>query len=534
MKAILKALLHPAIATIIAMVGCCHVFTAHALPRHFTPDNEIEAIAAELISVAPELAQYLPDSLLLQQVPYIDVTYTDEERPPYSLDEFCKKAGTVVFKVNKTYIEPGNPFLTELRTNLLGLIRQQKLQLYRIDVRGAASPEGPIRNNQRLAIGRANTLRDSITAILPSAEGNIIRMSSVTEDYELLIHYMRQAGDPDTPLVQNLYDKWSTTPERLKAALMSAKNRTLWPRLLKEYFPQLRATRVILYFHIDPEQEPVVPEPVELEPIEPTFSTEPAPVTPVVTPIEVIDTIHRRPVLAIGTNLIYDLWYMPDFGFAPMWNGRLEWYPYSTKHNFWNHTSLAVAFVNPYWHKWAKHKFYQIRNYEIEGRLYHRYEQLTGQRYGWYVGAAIENNIFGIGLSDHRGWQGEGLGFQVTGGYVLPLDKCKSWKLEFNLGAGFYETHYDPYIYDDPYAGTSLGHGEYNPPTVNPSEGDKLHYYYKWYGAAKDFKKRQWRYRWIGPMQVGVNIKYDILWKRQQHRGISFRHTEERKEMRYE
>lgn len=587
MKSRLKVLSNLTIAIIVAMVGLLYAFNATAstatpaskAPRAaksvaVTKAKGREAgktmVAPKLARMAPEMTAYQEfqrDSMMLETVPYINVTYTDEDVPSYSLDEFCDKAGAVIFKVNKTNIEPGNPFLNELRTNLLPLIKKQQLELYRIDVRGAASPEGPTDNNERLAIGRANILRDSITSILPSADGELIRMSSVTEDYELLIHYMEKAGDPDTELVRSLYKKWKK-PADIKWALFTAKNSKLWPRLLKEYFPQLRATRVILYFHIAPDAVPVKPV-VEEPSVEEPKTDKPIAVhececkgqaechcaaegpecpcyqyyldgvpCPCVLPDSydtVSDTlIHRRPILAIGTNLIYDLWYMPDFGFAPMWNGRLEWYPYSKNNGFWNHTSLAIAFVNPYWHKWDKHKFYQIRNYEIEARWYHRYQQETGQRYGWYLGAAIENNIFGIGLSDTRGWQGEGLGTQITGGYVLPLDKCKSWKLEFNLGFGFYETHYDPYIYEDPYANYGGVHGEYNPPTVIPDESDKLHYYYKWYGAAKDFKLRQWRYRWIGPMQIGISIKYDFLWKRENRRGASFRHYEKRKEVRHE
>lgn len=607
---------------------------------------------------------YQKDSLELGRYPYINATYDDTPHPPSTIDDFCHNAGVVIFKVNKTNIEPGNPFLNELRSEILPLIQSQHLELYRIDVRGAASPEGNIQNNARLARERANILRDSITSILPSAKGDIINLGSEQEDYELLIYYMREAGDPDTELVESLYNKWKNRPADLKWALYTAKNRTLWKRLLAEYFPRLRATRVILYFHISPDAPPQPPvveeEPEDTIPVveEPPFechcngmsvcqcaqsgkscqckrpekahnaacrhcngdavcrcndnatgaplncngicpvcdklrehdgdfdchnlcdycdklrakqsgscrctengdpcrcnadeapctcghpesachcgNDEPEGYCPCITPPmpEPQDTIvHRRPVWAIGTNLIYDLWYMPDYGFAPMWNGKLEYYPHSNKHNFWNHTSFCAGFINPYWHSWKRHKFFQIRNYELEARLYHRYDEATEQRYGWYIGAAADVNKFGIGLSDLRGWQGEGFGFQVSGGYVLPLNKCKSWKLEFNLGAGFYQTKYDPYIYEDPYANSDLGHGEYNPPTYNPTEEEKLHYYYKWYGSSKDFKKRQYRYRWLGPTQIGISIKYDFLWKRKQRRGVSFKHHETWKEVQNE
>lgn len=447
--------------------------------------------------------------------------------------------GKVIFTVNRTDIHPGDAFLEEIRHDILPLIREQHLQLYRIDVRGAASPEGPTDGNERLAIGRARVLTDSLTAILPSAEGDLFHTRTVTEDYELLLEHMEAAADPDAPLVEGLIRRWGSDIANLKWALYTAKGRTLWPRLLRDYFPELRATRVTLYFRIDPGHE-VTPPPAA-EPLPTPQGDQPAlgehdiilpPLTPLPEDSLTTDTlitperIHRRPVIALSTNLLYDLWYQPDFGFAPMWNGKVEWYPYSERHTFWNHTSLAAGFTNPFYQRWETHEFFQIRNYELEARWYHRYDDETQQRYGWYVGAALDANIYGIGLSDTKGWQGEGTGAQLTGGYVLPLGRCKAWKLEFNVGVGIYRTDYDPYQYEDPFAGSDHGHGEYTPPTFLPGGDLTIHYYYKWYGNASDFRERQHRFRWIGPTQIGVSLKYDILWKRKTKRGLSFRHWE--------
>ena len=525
-------------------------------------------------------------------------------------DVITSVSGSVLFAVNTTNVPVGSPFIAELRHNILPRITNQGLELCRIEVRGAASPEGSIENNERLAKGRTQAIIDTITSILPTAGRDIMNVASVTEDYEYLIELMTEAHDPDTQFVSDSYNTWKHNIADLKWTLMTYRNRALWNRLLREYFPQLRATRVKLFFR---ERVPVMPDPCACcgktecictgKPLADGTKTSchcassddcecvekpvchcsegttcvcrtgdrlcqcnqaphrtchctgngDAPHSschdsdgcvcmtdsttcrcamndsigcyciPFTTPI-VKTKSHRRPVMAISTNLLYDAWYQPDYGFAPMWNGKIEFYPRK------GHFTYALGFANPYWHKWNEHKFFQIRNYEIEGRWYHHFDRESGQRWGWYVGAAIDNNIFGIGLSDTRGWQGEGLGGQVTGGYVLPLSRCKGWKLEFNLGAGFYQTNYDPYIFDDPYADSGI-HGEYNPPTANPQEPDKLHYYYKWYGSAADFKKRQHRFRWMGPTQIGISLKYDILWKRQGRRGISFRHHEQRKEV---
>lgn len=545
-----------AMTVLIVMAGLLYAYAASASSRPRVRGLKLSrtrtSAAASVTAVnTPALTPFQIDSLELRKYSYIDASYDYNVLPPFTAAEFCKRAGTVIFTVNKTDIHPGDPFLHELRTEIAPLIKSQNLELYRIDVRGAASPEGPTDNNDRLARGRASILRDSITSILPSAKGDIIHLSSVTEDYELLVYLMEQAGDPDTETVRGICQKWAKSPKDLKWALFTYNKRQLWTRILRDYFPQLRATRVILYFHIAPDAEPEdVPEekPDTIQPPKPhececkgqyvCHCAEEGPICPcyhltldgspcpcVLVPDTLSVDVHRRPVLAIGTNMIYDLWYMPDFGFAPMWNGRLEWYPYSENHNFWNHTSLAAAFINPYWHKWDKHKFYQIRDYEVEARWYSHFDDVTGQRYKWYLGLALDANKFGIGLSDTRGWQGEGVGAQVTAGYVLPISKCKGWKVEFNIGGGFYATKYDPYIYDDPYKDSDGLHGEYDPPTHDPNP--ELHYYYKWYGPASAFKKRQHLFTWLGPTQIGISLKYDFLWKREQKRGSSFHHTEQ-------
>ena len=54
-------------------------------------------------------------------------------------------------------------------------------------------------------------------------------------------------------------------------------------------------------------------------------------------------------------------------------------------------------------------------------------------------------------------------------------------------------------------------------------ETDPELYNYKWYGEAKDFRKRQHRYSWMGPTRLEVTLSYDLLYRRGRHKGVSFR-----------
>ena len=81
---------------------------------------------------------------------------------------------------------------------------------------------------------------------------------------------------------------------------------------------------------------------------------------------------------------------------------------------------------------------------------------------------------------------------------------------EFGLQAGYLSTNYDPYQWKCP---------------VDP-DTDKEQYYYKWYGDAKDFQKRQHRFSWLGPTRVEITLSYDLLYRRNNKKGVSFRNRE--------
>ena len=75
----------------------------------------------------------------------------------------------------------------------------------------------------------------------------------VIEDYRLLCAMMRRAGDSDYEYVQELCDRYLPLGDfaPLKTKLQRAQGGRLWRRLLKEYFPELRATRLVLIFEIE-------------------------------------------------------------------------------------------------------------------------------------------------------------------------------------------------------------------------------------------------------------------------------------------
>ena len=200
-----------------------------------------------------------------------------------------------------------------------------------------------------------------------------------------------------------------------------------------------------------------------------------------------------RHMIALRTNLLHDLLYVPQFGFAPGANIQAEYYPLSGNYTF----NAGFTFTN---HRhWDVQKFLQIRDFQLSVR---RYFKGGGEFVGPYVDGYAEFMKYGIGFGPDKGWQGEGGGAGVGGGYTWNLNKRGNLRLEVSLNLGIFVTRYDPYVWGD----------------SNGGEGHGL-YYYDYHGSTSDFKKRNHRFVWLGPTNAGVHITYDIVYRKQQKEG---------------
>ena len=238
------------------------------------------------------------------------------------------------------------------------------------------------------------------------------------------------------------------------------------------------------------------------------------------------------------TNLLFYGVYMPGYNrWCPIPNIALEYYPKG------GHLTFGASFDMPWWQDYDAHKYFQIRNYQIEGRYYFKRSGASGTTEsqqpqqsqqpqkpqqpqqsqqsqqpqppspafaGFYLQAYIHTGVFGICFDANRGWVGEGVGGGIGAGYVLPISKNGHWRLDLGLQVGYLHCKYDPYKYENP---------------VNPAYHDNL-YYYKWTLKPDLFKERQYRWNWFGPTRIGITLSYDLLYRRTHKRGMSFKPTE--------
>jgi len=476
-------------------------------------------------------AVVLSDTTFYRKYPYIIIVEDDEPLPSLTDELFFDRAAQVTFPVGVSRLPDGAPLLRELQATVIPQLNGDSLQLVRMLMRGAASPEGSVALNRRLGGERVKALCTFFADNMrfPLAD-EILSMDNDIEDYRSLCLLMERANDPDYELVKTLCDKYLPSDlAELKRVLQTTGGGRLWQRLLATYFPQLRTARFIIVMRKYNPPAPVI----DIAPVEPVKAVETVtPVTPEA-PAIVADTLTviapdtavlcppvlpeeilpRRELLSVKTNMLFYAAYIPGYDrWCPIPNIAVEYYPKG------GHFTLGASFDMPWWQDYDAHKYFQIRNYQVETRYYLKgntdLSPLTPHPSplfsGFYLQAYAHLGLFGICFDADRGWVGEGGGGGLGLGYVTPISKNGHWRLEFGLQAGYFRCKYDPYKYENP---------------VNPAFRDNL-YYYKWTDKPELFKKRQYRWSWIGPTRIGVTLTYDLLYRRIQKRGASFKSTE--------
>ena len=209
-------------------------------------------------------------------------------------------------------------------------------------------------------------------------------------------------------------------------------------------------------------------------------------------------SMPRRELLSVKSNVLFDFAYVPAGynRFCPIPNIAVEYYPLH------GHFTFGASLDFPWWKDYDAHKYMEVRNYQIEGRYYFESGDIRQRPVGegpafrhWYVSAYVHTFIYSVCINAAHGYEGEGIGAGLGTGYVLPLGHHSRWRLELGLQVGFFRTRQDPYQWLCP---------------VDPDD-DKQQYYYKWYGDASTFKRRQHRYNWFGPTRVGITFSYDLF-----------------------
>ncbi len=402
--------------------------------------------------------------------PFVLVIDHDAEVPELTDSEIWERAISVVFKVNQTDIEPDESGYIKLMDELRRLGQDDLVVVRKMIIRGSASPEGRFMNNSRLAHGRARALADSVAGLArccPSCLEEIF----IEEDYLGLRRLMYETKPPYADAVLNILENCDD-PGMIKPMLQKAHEGRLWRQLLNDWYPELRAARVVLVVSLVDKR---LTE--KLSPIPPLEGIGSGIIKPQRSPADPTRFAAgpkqpRRPIINVKTNLLsipnVALEFLPRGGHL---TAMAEW------------SGIGLRNDN-------KLRTFIVHDLVLEGRYYFRGRaSFTGH----YLSLYGNVGEFDIQRSATRAWLcdsfGRAWGAGVGWGYVHRIGRSH-WKWEVNLGLGYLHAEYDGYHPAEPWS----------PPG----------FYYDWNDDPELFRKFGNIFEYFGPTRFGFGFSYDL------------------------
>ena len=336
-----------------------------------------------------------------------------------------KDSVKIYFHQGKHILEPA----FKSNQQMLDKIDRLVFKLEKVEVIGAASPEGSVQLNERLSQKRAQELFNYLSRYgnLPDS---LKTPRFIGRDWRGLLRLVE--ADPNVPYQQEavrlissiIREVESGVPGRVDPfwRLVSLRKGKPYRYMYYRLFPELRTSEIHFWF----EQSPRLLQPLQLLP----------PLQPWYTP----DVLERIPVparaktpscnWAIKTNALYDLLLIPNIGvefcFGKNWsvgaNWMYGWWSNRGKNNFWRIYGGDVE-VRRWFGKKAAEKPLQGHHLGVYGQLL-TYDFETGGR--GYM-ADKWNYTFGVSY-----------------GYSLPI--AKRLNLDFTLGIGYWGGRYKEYL----------------------------------------------------------------------------------------
>ena len=438
----------------------------------------------------------------------------DSAWKPLTDEQLWQRAAVVKFPVGSAYIPYSDPGFRRV-VKAVESIKDSCVVSRLLVIRGSASPEGGYQNNSRLAHLRARALVKVLSKYI-SLPDSLVEERYITEDYQGLKRLLADKPNNYSRQVSDIIDRYQGDVAKTKQALQRLDGGKVWRQLLRDYFPDLRASRIVLF--VSKKNAPLG-VPADLQSDGKQRASENVDTT-LVSSVDTADcksaeppsgqdslqaavTPSGHPGLNIKTNVLYDFaLFIPQYGYAPTPNLSIEYLPKS------GHITPVVELTWSPWRSDSRSKTWIIHNLLLEGRYYFRSEerrvkseesdgkQRTTNYTGHYIAIYANTGAYDIQFCGTKGWLSDkwskNYGFGLGWGYVKRFTDTSRWKWEVNAALGYLHSSYDGY---------------------HDAEGwaEPGNTYYNWHENPLDYRRYKNHLNYWGLTRLGFSISYDLF-----------------------
>ena len=372
----------------------------------------------------------------------------------------------IQFIVNKTDFVPtladNKRELEKMHQSIRQVQQDKRVRVTKYRIKGYASPEGPWDNNDRLARGRTERLRDFMVNRwgVPQEQ---IDISSEAEDWEGFRNHVDTHRDiyAHADDIIDIID-CDMDPDA-KLAKIAASHPYAYKRILHECFPMLRRTE----YYINYEWVDIV-ERRGKSTYDTIVSTRPTKADDMLE--DNVYTIYRptKPWIALKTNMLFDLLLTPnveiELPIGDRWSIMAEdWFPWLLS-NKQKNISIGKHIAPG---NYMKNSAYELWTLGAELRYWwpRACAQDRARLTGHFLGLYYANGKYDLEW-DSKGDQGEFNSVGLTYGHCWPI--ARHWNLEASISAGALwgpRRHYEGEFDDTHLIWKYTGHTFYAGPT---------------------------------------------------------------------
>lgn len=369
------------------------------------------------------------------------------------------------FRQNKfnidTALSGNGSSLNRMLNHLTPRDGEAALEIKRLTVVGAASPEGGVEYNKYLSRKRAYTIFDYFKDrnVLHDSIADFKFLGRDWRGLKMLVEKTPEVPYRDEVLeiLSKLPSTGEITARQSETALRSLKllrGGKPYGWLYRNIFPQLRKSRLKVDYQLASKAVPVVIEPKENADsvVEPYVPVEP------VSADTVVPEFKKPFYMSIRTNMLYDVLAVPNIG-VDFYLGK-NW-------------SLGADWMYGWWKNDHTHRYWRLYGGEIVLRKWFgraaKMKPLTGHHLGLYCGLLTYDFEWGGkgymgGLPGHDLWDRCMRVAGVEYGYSLPISRRINF--DFTIGVGVLDGKEEKYVpQDDHYVWQSTSRKTWVGPT---------------------------------------------------------------------